>query len=340
MKLVWASASLITQADHNSEGGCLRRLWFEKVLGRERPTTEQQKAGTEMHSRIEHYQRTGEMVLRNIELAGKHFIQGPGEGLLIEQPMVDHKDQVITLAPLVANGRTPIAGHQDNINLRGVYIDSEGELRQELPNTVESKDWKSTSSLAYAKTGPQVADLIQMTTYAQWILTVMPWLENVRSTHVYFQRTKPKAQLSTAVRTREQISTRWKYAEGIVRTIEQAIEETDANKVTPNTRSCYSYNKQCEHMSLCTAGSHNSLDNVLSKFDKIAQDAKQEIQMGILDSIPQFNPGTVAAPAPRLASHEARPPRGLVARAGQAEAARAPGAGRTGLAVAQRRCPD
>ena len=41
-----------------------------------------------------------------------------------------------------------------------------GELRRDPPNTLETKDWKSTRDLKWAKNAEQVASTIQMPAYA------------------------------------------------------------------------------------------------------------------------------------------------------------------------------
>ena len=275
-KLMWASATLITGADPQSEGGCLRRTWYERVGGKERVTTAAMTAGSGMHAEIEHYLAFGVAALSPTVMAGRGFIPEPGPRLTVEAS--------IAKAGLTACG-VPVAGHIDLLNTREEYLDATGELRSDPKNTVEVIDWKSTSDIKWAKTAEQVAATIQMNTYGAAVLTKLPDTEHVRLTHVYFQRgARPKALLSTSLRTREQIAGRWKYAESIVRTIIDAIKESDVNKVDGNNKACKSYNQACPHTSYCSVGNHNSLDDLYSK---IAKDYQQKVdtKMGLLSGL-------------------------------------------------------
>lgn len=283
----WASATLITSADPQSEGGCLRRVWYERVGGKPRITTAAMTAGSGMHNEIEVYLKTGVAAMSPTVMAGRGFIPQPGPGLFIEQS--------IAKLGLKAAG-IPIAGHIDLLNTRGNYIDADAQLRQDLPNTIEVKDWKSTSDLKWAKTAEQVASTIQMNTYGSAVLTAWPTVERVRMTHVYFQRgSRPAAKLATSIRTREQIESRWKYAESVVRSVLDAVQETDPNKVPGNARACRSYNQDCPHKAYCSVGSHNSLDDLYSK---IAKDS-----MGLLSNMPMapipMAPNQAVQPAPQ-----------------------------------------
>lgn len=297
--LIYANASLITNADTASEGGCLRKVWFERVGGREREETDAQKAGTDMHAEIEHYELTGENVLSPLAAAGRHFIPKVWQAphlFKVEHPMVRSVDKKITRAWLYAD-ETPAAGHIDLVNLSGYYTDENGELRKDDQDVAEVLDHKSTAGLQWAKTAKQVADTIQMNTYGAWLLR---WagageftyqrdhVERVRFTHISYSKKKPHAaQLSTSIRTAEQIEEKWKYATSIVRTIKDAIKETEAIKVPGNKKACYAYRSQCPHLGVCSIGSHDSLEGL---FNKIASDFKlpdqeEQATMGILSDM-------------------------------------------------------
>lgn len=263
----WVSSTLITSGDHNSEGGCLRRLHFERVGGKERITTAAMTAGVGMHKEIETYLTTGQLMLGPIAMAGRWAIPEPGPGLIVEQPIILGGNGAITGVWLRAAG-IPVAGHVDLYNHRGEYIDPEGELRKDPPNTLETKDWKSTRDLKWAKSAAEVAATIQMNLYAMAGFKLWPNYERSRLTHVYFQREgRPQAVLATKLVERRQIEQKWEYAEGVVRRIVDAARETDSNKVEANTKACRSYNRDCPHLAYCDAGKaareFNSLDDVI-----------------------------------------------------------------------------
>lgn len=263
----WVSSTLVAQGDHQSEGGCLRRLWFERVGGQPRITTAAMTAGVGIHKEIETYLATGNRgALGPVAMAGYHLIDAPGPGLIVEQPVIIGANGQITGVYIRAAG-VPFAGHVDLYNHRGFYLNSEGEQRSDPPNTLEVKDWKSTSDLAWAKTAEQVAATVQMNAYAIAGFAMWPHIEEARLTHVYFQRNgKPQAVLATSRPPRRQIEKKWKYIEGVVRTIVDVAREEDPRKVPFNLKACNSYHKDCPHLALCEDGKNarnfDSLDQM------------------------------------------------------------------------------
>ncbi len=252
-KLLRTSATLLESADHGGQG-CLRRVYFERVLGKPKQTGYGMDQGKIYHEQIETYLTTGQMVLDSVPLGGRQFIPTPGDGLIVERK----------IEGLLCGG-LPFVGYVDVENRRGEYINPEGELVLE-PGVVEIKDWKFTKDLVYAKSPEQVANAIQMTSYSKFSL-----LESgaafVRNTHVYFQREKtPQARLVTIKRSREEVEKRWEYCESLARTLADVIEEPDVEKVPTNTKACKSYGKDCPHLEYCSAGkaarSFNSLNEL------------------------------------------------------------------------------
>lgn len=261
----WVSASLVTQGDHASEGGCLKRLYFERVGGKPREETDQMRAGTVMHAENEAYLRSGNRnALGPVGLAGIHYMPTPGPDLLLEHPIIVGGNGIIQGVYLFAAG-VPFAGHVDCIDHRGMYPDQDGEWHRDPPNTVNVWDWKSTSDLKWAKSAAQVAATIQMNSYGMAAFKMWPHLEHARLTHVYFQRNgKRAAQLATSRPPREAIEKKWKYVEGVVRTIVDVAREETPDRVPANTKACHSYNKDCPHLAYCPEGKRarefNSLD--------------------------------------------------------------------------------
>lgn len=291
----WVSSTLITSADTSSEGGCLRRVWFERVGGQDRVTTAAMTAGVGMHAEIQEFLETGNRnALGPIALAGYHLIPEPGAGLIVEQPIILGGNGVITGVWLRAAG-VPVAGHVDLFNFRGQYIDAQGDLRIDPTNTVEVKDWKSTSDLKWAKSADQVAHTIQMNLYASAAFRMWPTLEHARLTHVYFQRNgRPQAKLATKFRERAEVDARWAYAESVVRNVLDVARETNPNKVDANTKACHSYNQPCPHLAsgLCEAGkraqNHNSLADILGPSLAAAVNnaqQKKDNDMGLLSRV-------------------------------------------------------
>jgi CRISPR/Cas system-associated exonuclease Cas4 (RecB family) len=273
--LLWTSASGITTADPNSYGGCNRRWWYEKVGGKEAPTTAAMTGGTALHSEVESRLRTGSSLQTPLALAGGMFVPQPGNGLLVEQPI-----------HFLTRNSVHIFGHVDLYNLRQQYIDPEGVLQQDPPWSFETKDWKTTSSFEYAKSERELGDNIQLNTYGKAGFLAWPDMEHGRFTHVYFlTRGTPKSKLVTIRRTREQIETRWEYAEAVVRSMSDITRETSAERVEPNLKSCSAY-RGCPHRDYCSAAGKTSLDAL---YNKIATDFQtKDSTMGLLASNPQI----------------------------------------------------
>jgi hypothetical protein len=273
-QLVWTSASGITTADPNSYGGCLRRWWYEKVDGKEAPTTDAMRGGTALHTEIEARLKTGSSLMSPLALAGGHYVPHPGQGLLIEQPI-----------HFVTAGNVHIFGHVDLYNTRQEYIDPDGVLQRDPPWSFEVKDWKTTSDFQYAKSERELAENIQLNTYSEAGFRSWPDMEWSRHTHVYFRtRGAPRSQLVTIRRSREEVALRWEYAESVVRSMADISRETSAEHVTPNPASCNAY-RGCPHHTYCTAYHRTSLDSL---YTKIATDFTKEPDVGLLASNPQI----------------------------------------------------
>lgn len=297
-QLMWTSATGITTADPQSYGGCSRKWYYDQVEGKKGPATRAMLAGTELHTEIESYLRGRGSLQSPLALAGRAFIPQPGNSLLIEQPI-----------HFTTRDGVQIYGHVDLYNLRGEYVDPNGELQRDPSWSMEVKDWKTTSDFQYAKTERDLAENIQLTTYAEAGFRMWVDLEHARLTHVYFRtRGRPESKLVTIRRSREEIGMRWDYAESVVRIMGDVAKEQNAERVPANVRSCSAYSG-CPHRGYCSAFRRTSLDAL---YGKAAQDYIQENNVGLLASNPQLMQPAAAptAPAPsvqaQLAQEEAQ----------------------------------
>ena len=253
-KLVWTSASGITTADPNSYGGCLRKWFYEAVEGRKPPPTRAMLGGTDLHKELEDHLRTGVSLTSPLALAGRMFIPHPGNSILVEKPI-----------RFATRGGTPIFGHVDLYNLRESYIDADGVLQSDPPWSFEVKDWKTTSDFQYAKSERELAENIQLVTYAEAGFQMWPDLEHARLTHVYFRtKGRPEAKLVTIRRSRDEVASRWNYAESVVESMVEAAGALTAEQVPANKKSCFAYGK-CPHVEYCAEPKRTALDNVFGK---------------------------------------------------------------------------
>lgn len=321
--LRWTSASGLTVADVHSYGGCLRRWWYEQVGGKRQPSTPAQNRGTRLHDAIERYLVHGAPLVDPLAIAGRSFIPEPGPGILVETALGNLGAAWLYLADV------PILGHVDLWNHRGWYQNPDGETVRDVDGVLETKDWKTTSDLKYAKTAAELAHNIQVNIYGEAGFHMWPTLERSRLTHVYFQTTgRADAKLVSVLCDREHVSRRTEYAEGIVRSIKDVARETRADKVDANREACNAY-RGCPHATYCSVGNHDSLADVLGQRGAANAIHRLNVIRGdvILEPPPnyrgesmslidKFKPGALAAPQPQTAAPPPPAPQPMAPAAG------------------------
>jgi hypothetical protein len=250
-ELQWLSATIITKGDERAEGGCLRRLWYYAVGGKEEPGSASQGTGLKVHDEIERHVTTGEMTLGPIAITAKAQIPKPGPDLLVEHAL---ERGLITCAGV------PVVGHIDLVSFRGVNVGASdfGDV-QDPPGTIEIRDWKTSSDFRWAKTGDELRENVQMLTYGRYGLE--RWNPAfVRLTHVYIHTKKrlPAINRSTGPMRPDEIRAGWEGVEVAGRKIRLAVRADRAEDVDANTRACGAF-RGCPHRSYCKAANHDSL---------------------------------------------------------------------------------
>ncbi len=290
--LARTSVSQVGTFDPSQDGGCPTKWWMEKIDGRWQVSTKAQTGGTEDHAQIEHYLNTGEDVLGPRTRVGKYLIPAPGSDLLVEHEFKG--------TDLVAAG-VPFLGYIDCVNPRGEYLDAEGELKRDPPDTIEVIDWKTTSDFKWAKAGSALVRTVQMPAYGQYVSTSpLVALGNgngdrfdfVRLSHVYF-RTKgaPAAEKRTALVPLTTIRSRWEQISGVVREMKDVALESDVRKVPKNLNACTAYGG-CPHANYCPRNKLDLLKTVLHAVHEpvVTEPVTPEVSqgarpMGILDRL-------------------------------------------------------
>lgn len=278
---VYTSPSQLQLADSSSSQGCLRAWWYEKVDGREAAQSKSLDFGHALHEEVENYLITGIPSLSQLASAGRHMMPDPipvgGPGLEIEKALIPKTIPAsagLAIAPLRA-ADIPVVGYIDVFNTRGTNkgCDNPADM-YDPPGTIEILDWKTTSDAKWAKSGPELAETIQMTAYGKFGILTTPGVKHVRLSHGYFPKKGRAPFKSTILLDPEIIERRWEHAERVARSTRDAAGETDANKVDANTRACHRFNRDCPHRSYCTAGQHDSLA------DLFGQTAADELLLG------------------------------------------------------------
>jgi hypothetical protein len=288
----YTSVSQIQKFDTEEPGGCNRMWHIEKVsrVAKARQTASL-TAGIELHAQVEHYLKTGEMVLGSIARMGRHFIPAPlteEAGIKVEQSfgdkaLVDRFDEwriinasVMThragpIAPparsdnLIIDGDVPVIGYIDLVNGRDYWLNNEGERRPMQPDEVELCDWKTTKSIAeYAKGPGALMHSTQMIGYAEWAARSFPAMKLFRLSHGYFQKS-PKEALKTTVQIPlDKVRGGWYKIEQTMRAMKDVARESDYKKVDPNWKACGAYGG-CPHRLLCPRSPEQTIIDLFGK---------------------------------------------------------------------------
>lgn len=283
----FTSVSQIVAFDKTMEGGCPRRWYFQKVVGKKEPETVAMARGKDYAKSLEHYLKYGEDVLLPELRVAKQLFPKPGSDLSVEEPLgdiiaavrlrdillkTDDASNVALLAVeierqagLVAAG-IPLTGAADFRHRRGEYVDVDGTIRPEDPGmrVVEIGDLKTTSRInshttrsgevlpGYAKTTEQILAHPQMVGYARHSIYRHPDTTHVRLSHVYCQRRNGMfAAKRTGLLTVDEVRRRWSRIEIVAREMEQVARAEKSQDVPYNLDACNSYHRECPHMSYC-----------------------------------------------------------------------------------------
>lgn len=330
-ELQYASPSSLDLGDTRTEGGCLRKWYFERVEKRKPPQGTGQATGTACHAEIEHYLKTGEDVLGTIVRRGKHMIPEPGRDLRVEwalcepPPGYDPTPQCPTCGarsplPLVARPCThpaeaykappidprrspvhiagvPVIGYLDLAHARGTNQGAD-DIREayDPPGTVEVLDWKFLADPErYAKSHDAVASATPMLIYGRALATVLGnEVEHARLSHGYFG-TRERVAFKRGRRVSlDVIDQRLEPVATVMRDIVDVARQTSADDVPGNTRACHAF-RGCPHREYCSAGQRGSL----AKFFGTAANPIKDPTMSVLNNIlPGAMPGFASQPAP------------------------------------------
>ena len=285
----YLSPSTITTGDASSDGGCLRKVWFQIRLGIRSPTSKSQQVGIDLHAEIERYHLTGVKNLGPLAMSGFHAIPEPGPDLHVEKELC----KTLETAPLRVAG-VPLVGYIDLVHARGTNKGGTSiDDVQDPPNTVEVLDYKSTGDAKWVKSAQIMSRTPQMTSYGKWVLAVAPRTEHVRLSHLYFfTKTAAPARKVTLRVLPEQIDRQWEHVEGVGRLIVDAVRETNPDRVDANTRSCDKYGG-CPARSVCSAGMHSGLRAIVGA--SAAQGLGEDMSIDFLSQLRGGTPSPVAA---------------------------------------------
>lgn len=247
-KLIYTSPSQVKTFDRESEGGCERKWFYEKVCHFPKKKLFANDVGQAGHAQVEHYLITGENVLGTIMLAGLQYLPQPKSRLKIEWPVhYIPKDPTKVDAELEAQPKLYLAGlpHVGFIDL----VD-ENLLEQGI---IVVTDHKTTSSIdRYAKTTGELRKDPQAGAYLKWA-KMRYKVPNYVFRHIYYQtkgarRSEPVAAPFTALEV-DQAASR---IEAVVERMKAVAATKNPNDVPACDDACNAYGG-CSYAGICSA---------------------------------------------------------------------------------------
>ena len=276
----------------NKFSGC-QRAWYYKYVERlpDDPPGPAMQFGIEAHGRIEHYLKTGENVLGEIERAGWKYIPAPGDDLIIE-------GEVAAGVPLSSMG-VPLNGGMDLADPR--FLSSGG---------VRVTDWKFKSDPKRYGTTPERlvdptdSDGRQMLGYAYWVVlnkARFPGIEWVQVRHIHFKTRGPPAAfevLSEQIPLQE-IAWGWEIVgEKFVAPMKLAAAAKSAEDVPYDENFCFAYHKPCPFIKTCPQGNVGDVGSLFNGSASTKPVQQEENAMSMIDRMKKLAaPGWVDATA-------------------------------------------
>jgi hypothetical protein len=269
-RLQYASPSAI-KTFSDPQTGCPRQWAFRYVAGIRAPTTPAQQAGIDGHKRIEHFLKTREPILTDIDRPGAGWIQaGFKPEHFVVEPEIDLARPLYRLAGL------PIVGRLDAANLTGIYINPEQEVVRD-PDTPEIIDWKySGDPRKWGKNATQIRDDLAMCAYATWLEQWVKPFKNIRLSHVYFSTKRIDAFKRTAKVSAARAAAVVRAHEPIVEQMKVVAGISDPNQAPCNLRACDAFGG-CYYKNVC--------DRPLDDLVRETWGDQQEESVGLLDNM-------------------------------------------------------
>lgn len=239
MELTHTSASQVKDFE-----ACPRLWFFKSVKKRRPPQTGAQARGTYVHGGLERYLKgedvtadksalvTPEKLREYIEVL-KPIVDRASAGVDVGKSLVEHKDEM----PTYDGGPTFV-----------LIVDHARETTVAGKTIPQIDDLKTTSDFRYCKTPDQLAQDVQMISYAQWVLRQyelysepMPDFVSVR--HVYVRtRGKTVATERQRLMTPDEVRAQWTRVCAMVEAMVQIARTVeDPMDVAPNTAACNNY---------------------------------------------------------------------------------------------------
>jgi hypothetical protein len=226
-----------TQTSASQHDAYLRckRYWYFGWRDRiERPTTEPQQRGKDIHKETEHYLLTGEF--RDSEYT---------------EAKLNYRPYVESLAPHLPPPKSEELIIEQRIwmpTIPGVHWLGFIDIGYSGGEMLQIKDIKSTSNFRYNKTPEELSENIQLLSYARWAYEELDYRLPIEIGHYYVKTTKgkvpkkPKVKPVSCVVDRDHVSSRWDALLPVVEEMRVVSETvTSAHDLPPTVSACGMY---------------------------------------------------------------------------------------------------
>jgi RecB family exonuclease len=292
------------------------RTWYNGYVLQDRaPTPPFMARGTAIHSALEHYLKTGE-VLVEVEVKDAPGIKWPTMEFVqaaiphIPKPLKDpfwdewRSGEKAGAAGLMLEQEGEMATWPDPGDGSGAgptwvqYID----LVEAFPDWAQITDYKTTSDFRYCKTPAELAEHVQMTSNAKWLFSISDY-KTIKLRHLNLLTAKnrrPKANPVFTEVSRDQVEEAWAKTLVTIREMcawAKLAPET-ADPLPPNTDHCGAYGG-CYYRAKCGLNPKASVVNIRKPPGAVVTKGGNGT-MGILDemmkSAQKIDPAKAAPP--------------------------------------------
>ena len=300
--LVQTSVSEIESFDHDQEGGCARRWWFERAMDLRAEQSKAQEEGEAGHAHLARYFLTGERP-RGRKLMGKAamgaIVKGalptPGDDLLVEIRFSGQEKHD-------AAGNWIPLDETETLHLAGVPLDGFIDLafrRGPIPEIWDHKFFTparpevSPDPYAWLKKPSHLIKTVQMPVYVISQIPFWPDAREWRLVHHCVSKKGVDSQIRSVVVATDQVLERKAQIESVIERMKTLAPVQSQNEVPFNLRSCAAW-QGCAHQSICSAFKKE-------KTPAMPLSAAEDALFADIDSLDE-----VAAPPPEPAAKPAR----------------------------------
>lgn len=232
---------------------CPRRWWFSKVAGIREPGSRNMDLGKAVHSFLENYYLSGELVCTEEKIDAEVVDQARGIATTaVESGQIPSRaglkfPEVPAEEPTLLAAGVPLEGYIDLLDITD-------------PDEIGIVDWKTRSDFRFVHDEESLGADVQMVTYAAWA-KLKHKASKYKLTHTYL-KTKGKTSAVLPVSTTisaQQVQDRFVAIEDTVREMSTCASVADVADVTPNwdesnpagKAACFEWFRPCPFMSEC-----------------------------------------------------------------------------------------